>query len=722
MRPFLTYKNKLEVPPRRWRPFHVIKETKNNYTMTFFFDKTFFFACHTCRTPYFHVIMQVLFIRVFMTSFQSSRITALDGLRGLAIILVILNHFYLQKLYEAVPQQFHLVLETITSNGKIGVGILFMLSGFLMMKVYPQINSTLAFYQKRYTRIFPALVCMCLSLAIVRYFGQDISVRSILIILVIHIVVGGIFWRYIQHLSQRKKLGTGLFLMFFISQILVTIGYIALAMKVQPAVFYEVWPNWIRSVIYFFVNATLTLPFGIYVPQLDGVYWSLVTEVFFYLMYPVLFLPIFNVLKASRIRAIKIVFLITTFLFFIGIALLAQNILGFQMMQLQFSMYFISGMLIAGYEEKLLSFKTKYISIQQPNIIFAIAVILLLGKPFFHFIIPRDIIIDNIIWVIPTSLAFILALKTDNNWHAFLTNRFLVTLGQYSYSLYLTHSIAIELFIRNGEPNNLYQMIVAILLSIPVMIFLSIILHHALEKPYFFKIKQNAIKNDIKKHFHQNQFTPQKVVFFSAILLSLLWYGFHEPLSLKAYSQSHNANKEQKHILITTTPVTFEFLSENNNLGLLLFHLKPLTDAEIKQRNIARGSNDDVSLEITILEKDAVVSKNTFALNILTESRFHPTGLPLITDSKGKTYIVVLRLTGDNSSQLLSLVNDSFTFKSVYFYSARDLLQPHTLYKHITHKLTQPFTDNASHRIGLYLLPSILVLFYITVQSQTKKL
>uniref|UniRef100_A0A1I8A443 Acyl_transf_3 domain-containing protein n=1 Tax=Steinernema glaseri TaxID=37863 RepID=A0A1I8A443_9BILA len=67
----------------------------------------------------------------------------LQGVRGLAIIFVLLFHFY--------PDTFR--------NGFAGVDIFFVLSGYLMQMIYAErtsgLYSILSFYKRRFIRLLP---------------------------------------------------------------------------------------------------------------------------------------------------------------------------------------------------------------------------------------------------------------------------------------------------------------------------------------------------------------------------------------------------------------------------------------------------------------------------------------------------------------------------------------------------------------------------------------
>jgi len=82
----------------------------------------------------------------------------LDGIRGIAIILVVLFHIW--------PQTF--------SFGFVGVDIFFVLSGYLITKIIvtkleKDEFSLYEFYRNRIRRIFPALIIVLLTTACVGY-------------------------------------------------------------------------------------------------------------------------------------------------------------------------------------------------------------------------------------------------------------------------------------------------------------------------------------------------------------------------------------------------------------------------------------------------------------------------------------------------------------------------------------------------------------------------
>src|SRR5690242_16458410 len=102
---------------------------------------------------------------------SQSRIEVLDGLRALAIFLVMschaLNHFWLDPAQSFSLRLFR-PLFTFLINGWCGVDLFFVLSGFLIARQLLAGDTVAHFYKKRFMRIAPmyyiVLTLVCLGL------------------------------------------------------------------------------------------------------------------------------------------------------------------------------------------------------------------------------------------------------------------------------------------------------------------------------------------------------------------------------------------------------------------------------------------------------------------------------------------------------------------------------------------------------------------------------
>jgi peptidoglycan/LPS O-acetylase OafA/YrhL len=106
---------------------------------------------------------------------HAGRIPALDGLRAVAVVLVLLDHAHLTSGFPDVPL-FHAVGK---DSGPVGVSIFFVLSGFLITTLLCRESdrtggvSLKAFYLRRVLRIVPAYVCLLLVVAAMQARGLD---------------------------------------------------------------------------------------------------------------------------------------------------------------------------------------------------------------------------------------------------------------------------------------------------------------------------------------------------------------------------------------------------------------------------------------------------------------------------------------------------------------------------------------------------------------------
>ncbi len=92
-----------------------------------------------------------------------SRIKHLDGMRGLAILLVIGYHAYVR--WEALLPYSHITKHIpVFSFGWLGVELFFMISGFVIFMTLDKSDSYLSFLRKRWLRLFPAMLIASLLL------------------------------------------------------------------------------------------------------------------------------------------------------------------------------------------------------------------------------------------------------------------------------------------------------------------------------------------------------------------------------------------------------------------------------------------------------------------------------------------------------------------------------------------------------------------------------
>jgi len=614
------------------------------------------------------------------------RLKALDGLRGVAILLVIFNHIPLKIWYDLSPKWSHIFLDFFLVNGKVGVSILFLLTGFLMAWLYPRLKTNIGFWTKRYARLFPAFLVMVAAWTIIKINPNIPIWGQILVVLGCGGVARGL-WQLELILSKKIPVGKILtyFWMFF--QIGVALWYVFYLLKIPSPIFYQTWDKNLQWIITGIINATLTLPFGNYIGQLDGVYWSLITETLFYILYPILFLPILSYINQKKSVKWKMLLGGVSFLFIYSLYLISKRILGMEMMIPYLMIYFVAGAVIGSnfdWWQKLFRGKLKIFLKPVGSIgLF----LLMLGGVFIYPVIAKT-------WhpwvqmliVIPMSMVIIGA-TLENSWMGKkLENKFLVFLGKYSYALYLTHALIIELAVEIIQPINIVSSFELILISVVGSIGLAWCLYHLIEAPYYRLPKVNLNwekeenKKDIEKRFYKTMGIFGGVMFFGLIV------AFRPPLSWLTYVYFHKNR---------------EFVAEENNLGMITANIKPIKKADEKS-----------NLVISLINNEKIISTSKFDINSMVESNYYPFGFPIQTNSKGQNYKINYEIEPKNTVNEIEINNKESELNSVYFVNKNDLKNPKIFLKWIFLKIREPLV-NPFFWVGFVgMLPLFLVLLF----------
>lgn len=648
---------------------------------------------------------------------DSRRIDQLDGLRGIAIVLVILNHLRLGPLFDLTPTLLQPLLATFLVSGKIGVSILFLLSGFLMATIYPQVASKLAFWQKRYTRIFPAFVAMCVALTIIRFFDTKLDPLVTAQIVLVVIAVLGLLWRGFMLLPQRPKLGKLLFLTFLTLQLAVILGYIFVLPLVPSSVFYLIWPKWAQSVVFFAVNSTVALPFGNYVPQLDGAYWSIVTEVSFYIFYPLLFLPIISFITEKKSITLGSITTLLAFPFFFGLWLLFSGVLALKMMQIYLGIYFAFGVAIGLIRETQWIKRWQNLAMRLPKVgLVTLCLMGVVGVPLLAKLTRLPGLFDLILGIIPVTGVFLITLSVNNAWSGFLRNRILMTLGSLSYALYLTHTIAIEVFLQNGDPVTVGAMAQAAISAIILMAVLAVVLHVFLELPYFAKSQSTPPKTQVKDRAERPEKGIGRILILGLVgFVFLIWVAQRVPVTLSARVVNVDNINLPRLIPLSLNPVSLPFVGADANLGMVLINLMITTDYAAADANT--GLSGEQSLQVNLQDPTGkLIAQTIYPVSQLYETRFHPVGFPLDPKSKDKRFILSFVLSHEEKNRSIAIVNKGSVFRTVYFPTKTDLLhQPKLLLSLAVEKAVQPFLEEDTRIIFLLCGPLLGLLGLIVL-------
>jgi len=129
----------------------------------------------------------------------SGRIPELDGIRGIAIGMVLIAHFFLVVSRPGSPLAYALVPLRLDWSG---VDLFFVLSGFLiggiLLDARESSNYFRVFYTRRFFRIVPIYAVLLLSAGFIRFLADAAIIRGFS-----EIFIGRLSWWYFATFLQN---------------------------------------------------------------------------------------------------------------------------------------------------------------------------------------------------------------------------------------------------------------------------------------------------------------------------------------------------------------------------------------------------------------------------------------------------------------------------------------------------------------------------------------
>ncbi len=626
------------------------------------------------------------------------RLNVLDGLRGFAIILVFLNHIDSSFIASSVPSFLRPVIYFLFTSGNLGVTFFFVLSGFLMGYLYanPQPKE---FIERRYARIFPPFLVMVVCMWIFSLHPTTPLAGRIALILTVALVA-----RFIWiHIIERFQLGSKLITTFLFLQCGIALWYGFFIMR-RPPVWFDSLPFFLRSGTLLATNATLTLPLGNYIPLLDGVYWSLAPEVIFYLLYPYIFAPTVRQLQNKNLF-FKSLFTFLLFPFFFGLSLVFRHSQGLTMLFIEYFIYFCGGIgvsiLIRNQEKKK---TTPYMGYFLNPTIFLI--LLFLSYFFLSKSTGYSTLFLRLFLVIPFGVIVYFLLTDESPLRSLFEQKAFLFLGTISYSLYIGHTAIIDGMHLLFRPYNTATNILFLVLTAIVFLLTATAMHYIIERPYFeFKPKKKLI-------VVIPQFTKVPVVFLFIFILFLFFSTYTSQYNFFSVQKKY-PNIIPSTIAISDTPYTFSFVSQENQMGVLLVHLTNTVGA--KHTTMVRiDPNKHQLFEIRIKEKGAknwYASQDTSPAEIGNSSSY-PFGFPPIVNSKGKTYTVALSMKDIDYTSTILFNKDTYPLTTVHQLPKLTILKsPTKLLSLMEGKLQTAFADPEAQLTTVCITPFFLLLF-----------
>jgi peptidoglycan/LPS O-acetylase OafA/YrhL len=658
-----------------------------------------------------------------------NRLSALDGVRGFAIILVVLTHVDASYITPHIPSLFNPLLKMIFTSGVTGVSLLFILSGFLMGYIYPQPKSYTGFLQKRYTRIFPLFLTMCTVMLFYRIF-PDMQWYVRLILLFSLALFSHAVWVYGIKKVASQGLNKTLFYLFCAVQVFAALLYAFWIMRHPAIAFNQQLAEPIRNGIIWLVNATLTLPLGDYIPQLDGVYWSLAAEILFYIFYPILCVPIIKLLIPQS-RIVKIIFLLALVPFFAGINIMAQRILGLSLLQIQLFNCFACGITLA------YIYKHHPDSIKQLNSWFKGKLFFVPTVLFFAVILAKTLLFDpmnktpdawiHLLWAYPITLVIASALDKESSLSKILSSKFLVFLGTVSFSIYLCHIPVRILLMQLYKPTDTFSNALFLLLYFSLTGLIASLLYYLLERPYFLRIskKETVQKSEAKIFYHS--YKKSSIALLSAVLIPIIalltTYQSNFNFFSKEYAISRSditspiISKNQTLISMHTSPkIVIEFTAQEDDLQVLAGNVHKVSENE--------KLNTSQNFIFKIKNKDAKdwYAVNTYDYALIPPSNNLPFGFPAIQDAKGKKYIVELSLSNPKAVNYTELDISEEALKNIYKVDKKTLLtNPLKLISFVLYKGERVLANTEAQSVFMLLLPFIFLSLYLIGKKIVKK-
>jgi peptidoglycan/LPS O-acetylase OafA/YrhL len=634
---------------------------------------------------------------------RKTRLDVLDGLRGFAMILVFLNHVDSGPIVQAFPPSLQTFVLWFFLSGKIGISFFFILSGFLMGYLYKN-PAPVPFIQKRYARIFPPFLTMVAAMTVFRHI-PELSLLMRIAVIVGFAFVTRVVWVYI---IERYNWGTRLISLFLVIQALVFVWYGFFIMR-HPPVWFSHLPFFIREATITAVNATLTLPLGDYLPMIDGVYWSLIPEILFYLIYPFLFTPFLQSLSTKKLW-VRILSFAALFPFFFGMSLLFKHVRGFGMMFIEYFLYFCVGITTAHIaSSRKPDVHPRLKSFINPLFFCILLFLAYIPHPYYS---PNVNLALKLLWSVPFGMVVYCLIDETTALSSFFSNRFLTWLGTISFSLYIVHTSIVDGMHLIFRPTTLVLNIIFIAITFCVAVGVAYLIHVIVEKLYFY-YKGAQTTNHVlvnKRHAVVVLTLVLAFLFFSAYATQYNFFSSEYAIG-RQIVQTKTKQKSDS-IQLTSAPTVLRFEAPDDNLGILSFHITHESIPNIK-------TPPSLLKQFVVVKMKETNQPNWYATQKTSsteigQSKSYPFGFPLIADSKSKTYEVQLSLENVDPSTRVLLHTDEYALKSVHQADKRFLAtHPLAAINHLSTKIVHLVQDPESQIVLLSLIPLLMIYIYI---------
>lgn len=369
----------------------------------------------------------------------NQRIAILDSFRFIAISFVILYHFYPPKILYSLNPQIYNYQDgySFLDYGYFGVHFFFIISGFVIASTLHKTNTLLIFLKKRLIRLIPSMfVCSFLTYVFCLAFDSD------------------------NLFPRSHSFSNFLFSTSFVSPLIIEndfFRYIGLKLNYVNGSYWSLWPEIqfyaLASIIYYYDSKKFFSKFAIVATVIAIIHLLISSDIIFSFL---------NISRNSRIMAtlskLDIVFNLSTYI-----------------------PWFLAG--ICFYQ---LKFKLN----PKASIIFLVVSILFIVNTANNL---------NALFIIIAMISIFLIFVFNPKFLSILENRFFVSLGMSSYTLYLIHSNIGLVLLHNyshffGKLSPIFPILIIV-----TFFYFSLIIFKYIEKPfanYFRKSTNEELKKN----------------------------------------------------------------------------------------------------------------------------------------------------------------------------------------------------------------------------------
>lgn len=627
---------------------------------------------------------------------------ALDGLRGLAAIVVMFSHtgfaFNLLKETGQIGRITEPILFGLLTPGGMAVQILFVLCGFLMASLYPQIKSRTYFLQKRYSRIFPVYTAVVTYAMITQTTTYRLSPLANITILLFVLTVWHVVWHAIATFDRRGLVRLGIFLLLILLQTTVIIFDVTIGARFIKDSGLQM-PLGSQGVVMYLNNIVLATPFLRYIGRYQPLYWSLGLEVMFYVVYA---LGIGS--QVQRLGRLKIW---QGALVIIGCIVILFSIdSGFrttlELVNLSFnrSSGFLVGIVLGiAYAQKNILHRVLE-RISQYRLPMIVGSLLVITTLYMERTVPHLASYEGMMWywlmassMIGITLYF--SLLPHTLAYRVFSNRFLMYWGMISYSAYLLHEHMLPLINQFTSNNTLSDSILKNLSQLLFTFVAASISYYLVERPYFiWRIPETAVHGATAR-FHSllriNVSTVTKAAFGVALVLLFVSGIFQASLSprMRGYylplSDKWSLFPTTTEKILPNAEHTFKFTSPDDFLASIAIDLHYFGENE-KYRKDPHAAQFIVQVYGPDSDRPLVTS-DRLALDIAGQP-YYPIGIPLQEHSRDKTYTVRIAVRNGHADDYVFIRPTRHNLIAIYQYPLAKIKTPIGALSHIVNRIT----------------------------------